>query len=27
MMGYECVFIKQEDSLFVITVYQEGGKK
>ena len=26
MTGTECVFIRQEDHLFVITVYLEGGK-
>ncbi len=25
MMGIECVFIKQEKSLFIITVYLEQG--
>ena len=25
MAGIECVFIKKEDFLFVITVYPEGG--
>ncbi len=25
MAGIECVFIKEEDSLFVITVYLNGG--
>ncbi len=27
MAGIECVFLKQESSLFVITVYLESGKK
>ena len=27
MAGTECVFIKQEDSLFLLTVYLSGGKK
>ena len=25
--GIECVFIKEEDAIFVITVYKDGGKK
>ena len=27
MAGIECVFIKKEDSIFVITVYKEADKK
>ena len=27
MAGIECVFIKEEDAIFVITVYKDGGKK
>jgi len=26
MAGIECVFIKQENQLFIITVYLESGK-
>lgn len=26
MMGTECVFMRKEDNIFVITVYPEGGK-
>jgi hypothetical protein len=25
MAGYECVFLKQSDILFIISVYQNGG--
>ena len=27
MAGIECVFIKEEDAIFVITVYKEADKK
>lgn len=27
MAGIECVFIKEENDLFVITVYLNGGEK
>ena len=27
MGGLECVFVKEEDYIFVITVYTEGAKK
>ncbi len=27
MAGIECVFIKEESILFIITVYMEGAKK
>jgi hypothetical protein len=27
MAGVECVFVKQQDVAFVITVYMNGGKK
>ena len=27
MAGIECVFIKKEDKIFVITVYKEAYKK
>ena len=27
MGGTECVFIKQDNTLFVVTVYLSGGKK
>ena len=27
MAGIECVFIKEEDTLFVITVYKDQGEK
>tara|TARA_Y100000310_G_C20565846_1_gene755435 strand:- start:412 stop:591 length:180 start_codon:yes stop_codon:yes gene_type:complete len=26
MAGYECVFVKQSDALFIITVHPQGGK-
>ena len=27
MSGIECVFLKKDDVIFVITVYQNGGEK
>lgn len=27
MAGIECVFVKKQDTLFVITVYLNGGKE
>ena len=27
MAGIECVFIKEEDAIFMITVYKEANKK
>ncbi len=27
MAGIECVFTRKEDAIFVITVYENGGKK
>jgi len=27
MAGIECVFTKKEDTIFVITIYMEAGKK
>ena len=27
MAGIECVFIKEQDAIFVITVYKEADKK
>lgn len=27
MVGIECVFLKKDDAIFVITVYENGGKK
>lgn len=27
MAGIECVFMKEEDTLFIITVYRNSGEK
>ena len=27
MAGVECVFLKSGDSIFIITIYENGGKK
>ena len=26
MSGFECVFVKEDETIFVITVYEEGGE-